>query len=72
MSYLLDALAWIFGPGQWSGDATLLGLLGEHLLTTLVAVLVAVAIAVPLGWSPARPARFRRSACSCCSCCCSA
>jgi osmoprotectant transport system permease protein len=50
MSYLLDALAWIFGPGQWSGDATLLGLLGEHLLTTLVAVLVAVAIAVPLGW----------------------
>ncbi|WP_282827866.1 ABC transporter permease [Gulosibacter sediminis] len=50
MSFLLDAVAWIFGPGQWSGDATLLGLLGEHLLTTFVAVLVAVALAVPLGW----------------------
>lgn len=50
MSFLLDAVAWIFGPGQWSGDATLLGLLGEHLLTTFVAVLVAVGLAVPLGW----------------------
>lgn len=50
MSFLLDALAWLFGPGQWTGEATLLGLLGEHLATTLIAVAVAVVIAVPLGW----------------------
>jgi len=50
MSFLLDALAWLFGPGQWTGQATLLGLLGEHLATTLIAVAVAVVIAVPLGW----------------------
>ncbi len=49
MSFLLDALAWLFGPGQWTGQATLLGLLGEHLATTLIAVAVAVVIAVPLG-----------------------
>lgn len=50
MSFLLDALAWLFGPGQWTGEATLLGLLGEHLATTLIAVAVAVVVAVPLGW----------------------
>ena len=50
MSFLLDALAWLVGPGQWTGEATLLGLLGEHLATTVIAVAVAVVIAVPLGW----------------------
>lgn len=50
MSFLLEAFAWLFGPGQWTGEATLLGLLGEHLATTLIAVAVAVVIAVPLGW----------------------
>lgn len=50
MSFLLDALAWLFGPGQWTGEAILLGLLGEHLATTVIAVAVAVVIAVPLGW----------------------
>lgn len=50
MSFLLDALAWLFSPGQWTGEATLLGLLGEHLATTVIAVAVAVVIAVPLGW----------------------
>lgn len=50
MSFLLEALAWLFGPGQWTGEATLLGLLGEHLATTVIAVAVAVVIAVPLGW----------------------
>lgn len=50
MSFLLDALAWLFGPGQWTGEAILLGLLGEHLATTVIAVAVAVVIDVPLGW----------------------
>lgn len=50
MSFLLDALAWLVGPGQWTGEAILLGLLGEHLATTVIAVAVAVVIAVPLGW----------------------
>lgn len=50
MNFLIAAFEWLFAPGQWTGDAALLGLLGEHLLSTVIALLVAVVIAVPLGW----------------------
>ncbi|MFK0083474.1 ABC transporter permease [Glutamicibacter sp. NPDC090743] len=51
MNLISDALAWIFAPEQWQGDGGLASLLGQHLLFTVAAVLIASAIAIPAGWA---------------------
>lgn len=50
MNIFLEAFAWMFAPERWSGNYALPKLLGEHLTLTAVSVVIAAAIAVPLGW----------------------
>ncbi|QAY60872.1 ABC transporter permease [Microbacterium protaetiae] len=49
MSFIIDAIRWIFS-GELSGTDPIPVAIGIHLLFTLVSVLVAIVIAVPLGW----------------------
>lgn len=49
MSTFLDALAWILDPGHWTGSQGIAARLGQHLLVTVAAVLLAALPAVPLG-----------------------
>ena len=48
-SVIDDAVAWLQDPGNWTGSNGVLPLAGEHLLMTVVAVLAAAALALPLG-----------------------
>lgn len=50
MNLFLDAFAWIFDPLNWQGSGSIPQRIAEHMGYTAVAVLVAVLIAVPLGW----------------------
>lgn len=50
MNLILDAFAWMADPAQWTGNYALPKLLGEHLALTAISVLIAAAIAVPIGW----------------------
>ncbi|MFZ0832713.1 MAG: ABC transporter permease [Mycobacterium sp.] len=49
MSFLQQALAYIFTAANWGGRAGLLARTGEHLQYTVVAVAVSALIAVPIG-----------------------
>ena len=49
VNFLQQALAYIFTAENWSGPAGLAARIGEHLQYTLVAVVAAVVIAVPIG-----------------------
>lgn len=51
MNLISDALSWIFAAEQWQGDGGLAALLGQHLLFTVLAVLIAGVIAIPAGWA---------------------
>ena len=48
-SVIDDAVTWLQDPGNWTGSNGVLPLAGEHLLMTVVAVLAAAALALPLG-----------------------
>ncbi|MFF5624910.1 ABC transporter permease [Microbacterium sp. LWH10-1.2] len=50
MNLFAEAIAWMFAPEQWQGRYALPVLLGQHLALTLISVLIAAAIALPLGW----------------------
>jgi osmoprotectant transport system permease protein len=50
MNLFVDAIAWIFSPERLTGSVPLPLALVQHLFYTFVSVLVAAAIAVPLGW----------------------
>ena len=62
MNLLGDALRWIFAPEQWSGANSISVLLGQHLLYTVVAVLIAAIVAVPAGWIIGHTGRGREIA----------
>jgi osmoprotectant transport system permease protein len=49
VNFLQQALSYIFTAANWSGPAGLAARIGEHLQYTVVAVLVSVLIAVPIG-----------------------
>ncbi|MDQ0575148.1 ABC transporter permease [Agromyces albus] len=49
MNLFLDALAWLFDPAQWSGSGSISQRIGEHLWISLVVLLIASAIALPVG-----------------------
>ncbi|MFS0867259.1 ABC transporter permease [Microbacterium sp. 179-B 1A2 NHS] len=51
MNLILDALAWILSGDPGAGLAPIPVALGQHLAYTVVAVLIAGVIAVPLGWA---------------------
>lgn len=50
MNLFAEAIAWMFAPEQWQGRYALPVLLGQHLALTAVSVLIAAAIALPVGW----------------------
>lgn len=50
MNLLLEALAWLVNPEQYSGPNSIPLLLGEHLTYTAISLLIAAAIGIPLGY----------------------
>jgi osmoprotectant transport system permease protein len=50
VNYVIEAFAYIFDPANATGPSGLLTLVGEHLYITLIVVLIASAVAVPLGY----------------------
>lgn len=50
MNLFAEAFAWLFAPERLEGPYALQTLLGQHLFYTVVSVLIAALIAVPLGW----------------------
>lgn len=51
MNLLDGAIRWLFAPEQWEGKDGLPALLGQHLLFTLLSVIIAGIIAIPVGWA---------------------
>ena len=86
MNFLQQALSYIFTAANWGGPAGLAARIAEHLQYTVVAVLMSVLVAVPIGMlightgrgtflsSPGstRFARCQRWVCCCWVCCCGA
>jgi len=60
MTLFAEAWAWLTAPEQWSGRATLLDRVGEHLQYTLVALLVSALVAVPIGYLVGHTGRGRQ------------
>ncbi|MGW8482516.1 ABC transporter permease [Microbacterium sp. NPDC055903] len=50
MNVFAEAFAWLFSPDRLEGSYALPVLFGQHLWFTAISVLIAVVIAVPLGW----------------------
>jgi osmoprotectant transport system permease protein len=49
VNFLIDAIAYILDPAHWAGDTGIGARLGQHLFITAASVVIAAAIAVPLG-----------------------
>lgn len=62
MNVFADAFAWLFSPDRWTGAYSLPILFGQHMFYTLVSVLIAAVIAVPLGWLIGHTGRGREIA----------
>ncbi len=62
MNLFGDAFAWMLDPEQWQGQYALPVLLGQHLFFSLISVLIAAAIALPLGWVIGHTGRGREIA----------
>jgi osmoprotectant transport system permease protein len=50
MNLLADAFAWIFSPDRLGGSSPLLAAIGQHLFYTFLALVIAAAIAMPVGF----------------------
>jgi osmoprotectant transport system permease protein len=50
MNLFADAMAWLFAPERYTGADSLQIRIGEHLFYTFVSVIIAAAIAIPLGY----------------------
>jgi osmoprotectant transport system permease protein len=50
VNLFVDAFAWIADPVNWQGNGSIPQRISEHLGYTAIAMIVAVLIAVPLGW----------------------
>ncbi|MCL3778045.1 MULTISPECIES: ABC transporter permease subunit [unclassified Actinomyces] len=59
MRHLLAALAYIADPASWSGPLGIAHLLTEHVTYSLLGVLLAAAVGVPLGWAVGHSGRGR-------------
>ena len=63
MSLFADAIAWLTSPEQWDGSSSSIPvLMGLHLLYTLLSMLAASAIAIPIGWAIGHTGRGREVA----------
>lgn len=49
MNLLADAVAWLANPSHWGGSGGIWVRIGQHLILTVLAVLVAAVIALPSG-----------------------
>lgn len=61
MNLIIDAVEWLLN-GDRSRTASIPEALGQHLLLTLVSVLIAAAIAIPIGWLVGHTGRGRDAA----------
>ncbi|WP_458042207.1 MULTISPECIES: ABC transporter permease [Bacteria] len=64
MNVLADAIAWMLAPERWSGPTGIPVALAQHLGFTFVSVLIAAAIAVPVGWAIGHTGKGREIAVS--------
>lgn len=62
MNLFADAIGWLLSPERLDGAYALPTLLGQHLLYTLIAVLISAAVAVPAGWLIGHTGRGREVA----------
>lgn len=62
MNLFAEALAWLFSPERLEGQYALPVLLGQHLFFTVISVLIAAVIAVPIGWLIGHTGRGREIA----------
>lgn len=62
MNVFAEALAWLFSPERLEGQYALPVLLGQHLFYTAISVIIAAAIAVPIGWLIGHTGRGREIA----------
>lgn len=49
MRLLYEAIVWLFTPGHWVGNSGIAMRIWEHLIIYLAALLIAAALAIPLG-----------------------
>jgi osmoprotectant transport system permease protein len=50
MNYFLEALGWILDPEHQTGQNAIAARVGEHLVYTLVSLVLAIVVALPLGY----------------------
>lgn len=50
MSLFLEAFVWLLDPAHWQGAGSIPQRIGEHLFYTVLAVVAAAVIAIPVGW----------------------
>jgi osmoprotectant transport system permease protein len=62
MNLFAEAMAWLFSPERFEGQYALQNLLGVHLFYTVISVLIAGAVAVPVGWLIGHTGRGREIA----------
>jgi len=62
MNLFSEAMAWLFAPERYTGADALQIRIGEHLFYTFVSVLIAAAIAIPLGYFIGHTGRGREIA----------
>lgn len=62
MSLFADAIAWLFDPQQHAGPNAVLTRLGEHLLYTVIALVISAAIAIPIGYAIGHTGRGKQAA----------
>jgi osmoprotectant transport system permease protein len=62
MNLFLEALAWLFSPDRLEGANAITNRIAEHLFFTAVSVLIAAAIAIPIGYLIGHTGRGREVA----------
>ncbi|MEN2737672.1 ABC transporter permease [Microbacterium sp. X-17] len=59
MTDFAAAFGWLFDPVNWAGPGGIPARTGEHILYTLLTLLIACAIALPIGFAIGHTGRFR-------------
>lgn len=59
MTDIVAAFGWIFDPANWGGPSGIPARLGEHIVYSLLTLLLAAAIALPIGFAIGHSSRFR-------------
>ncbi|WP_085368430.1 ABC transporter permease [Leifsonia sp. NCR5] len=59
MTDILAAFAWVFDPANWAGPSGIAARLGEHVWYSLLTLILAAVIALPIGFAIGHTGRFR-------------